>query len=220
MPRLFLGTYLAPKQKESLCSLFDGNDDLAERWQCRIRSVQPAKLHLTWMFLGEVEESLRERLIEAIAEALSGAPSPGTMVLDRLQVWFVKGAPRHLVLTPSGVASEFLNLIEHLRRQLIDFVAPDYRAQAKSRFRPHVTLMRFEKADKMADSMPIMRKAPDQHPFARSGSLRSKELESDAIRGMNDVLPLYLKLGDVELIESKSEKGVHSYHSLNIFPLS
>jgi len=220
MPRLFLGTYLAAEQKDSLCSLIDGNADLAKRWRCRIRCVQPAKLHLTWMFLGEVEKSSLENLIEAIQEALSGASSPGTMVLDRLQVWFVKGAPRHLVLTPSAVASEFLDLIEHLRRRLMDFVAPDYRAQAKGPFSPHVTLMRFEKADKMADGLPIMQKQPDRHPFARSGSLRSKELASDAIRGMKDIGPLYLKLGDVELIESKSEKGVHLYHSLKTFPLS
>jgi len=219
MSRLFLGTFLPDEVKARMTVVQGKNRELESRWKCKIRWVQPAKLHLTWLFLGKVDPARLAALEETLAGLKPQLRSPGQLVYDRLEVWFGRGLPRHLVLTPTQKSAEFVELVSHVRAKLIDFVADDFRQQAKDELRPHVTLMRFQKLDDERPKLPLISQdAP--HPFVDRKKLRIKELSTEAIEGMDNVLPIDHTIDRVDIISSNQEGNSHAYSIVKSFPLS
>jgi 2'-5' RNA ligase len=220
MSRLFLGTFLPEEDQQRLRVVQESNRDLDSRWNCRIRWVQPKKLHLTWMFLGDVEPRHVDDLKRALTEMKAGFISPGDIVYDRMEVWFGRDLPRHLVLTPSAVPPDFIRLVTLVRNKLLDFAGEDYRQQAKDKFRPHITLMRFQKLDDQDHRLPLESNSTGAHPFAEKRKLRMKELPAGAINGMSEILPIRQPLNSVALISSNQADNSHSYSIVKSLPLS
>jgi 2'-5' RNA ligase len=220
MSRLFLGTFLPEEDQARLRIVQQKNRELESRWNCRVRWVQPTKLHLTWLFLGDIEEARIAELEKGIEQIRPEFFSPGDLVYDRMEVWFGRDLPRHLVLTPSQMSDKLVRLVTLVRTKLIDFVAEDYRQQAKNQFRPHVTLMRFQKLSGEDPRLPLETKANGLHPFAERRKLRTKELPAGAIEGMADVLPIKHALDCLELISSNQAGSSHAYSIVKSFPLA
>jgi 2'-5' RNA ligase len=220
MSRLFLGTFLAEEDKKRLDAVQKANHDLDGRWHCRARWVQPAKLHLTWLFLGNVEESRVAKLEEAVEQSRSIVEGPLELVYDHMEVWFARGLPRHLVLASAQLPEKLVKSIEHLRKHLIDFVAEDYKAQARDQIRPHVTLVRFHKLNDERPRLPLEAESSGDHPFAHKRKLRVKELPAHSINGMEKLLPIRHLLENVALIASNQEEGTHAYSIVKLFPLA
>jgi 2'-5' RNA ligase len=219
MSRLFLGTFLAEEDKKRLDLVQKGNLDLDARWHCRARWVQPAKLHLTWLFLGNIEESRIAKLEEAVEQSRSSSQGPFELIYDHMEVWFARGLPRHLVLAPDQLPDKLLKSVEQLRKNLIDFVAEDYKAQAGDPFRPHVTLMRFHKLNDERPRLPLEALSSGDHPFADKRKLRVKKMPAHSINGMEKLLPIHHLIENVALIASNQEEGTHAYSIVKSFPL-
>jgi len=219
MSRLFLGTLLPEEVKARITLVQESNRELDARWKCRIRWVQPAKLHLTWLFLGEIDTNRLKALEEAMEGLQPGLVSPGQLIYDRLEVWFGRGLPRHLVLAPSQIPPEFEKLLTHVRTRLIDFVAEDFRQQAKDQIRPHVTLMRFQKLNDERHQLPVVPAANAPHPFVDRKKLRIKEISAEAIEGMVKVLPIHHEIDKVAIISSNQAGNSHAYSIVKSFRL-
>ncbi len=191
--RLFVGTFLTPEQQQALGSLKGHRDDLSRLWHRKLRFVNSLKLHMTWIFLGDVEEENLAAVTEALAEATTGRKR-SAIVYDGIDFWPSPGKPRQLVMTSRAVPDEMVALAGEIRRSLKPFAArPDDRA-----FRPHITLLRFDSA-------------PGAHARGRLSLPEDLHLER--------VLPLAHKIDDVSLIESHLGSGQDEYEVLKSFPL-
>jgi 2'-5' RNA ligase len=90
MVRLFVGTFLQAAERDQIAELPAQFPQLSQIINRKIRWVKPKKLHMTWLFLGEVEEALigtinqkLEKCVADFADAVrSGrdarAPKSGT----------------------------------------------------------------------------------------------------------------------------------------------
>lgn len=114
------------------------------------RWIDPARLHMTLAFLGEVAPEGMEAL-EAIGGGL-GTPC-GSFVLDRLELW---RGPGVLCLVPSEEPAPLIGLADELARRLrkADFPVE------KRAFRPHLTLARRAVTCPARD-LPPLRWQPD-----------------------------------------------------------
>jgi 2'-5' RNA ligase len=188
--RLFVGTFLAAEQQQMLERLKEHNQELSRLWGTRLRWVKAAKLHMTWVFLGDVGEQLIEQAACRLSSALSGY-KPGRISFNRAEFWPSPRKPRQLVLAVQPAPDEMLSLGNTLKDELADFIArPEER-----RFRPHVTLLRFDMMAKNASVGPL--KWPDK-------------LDEMGI------LPLELAVDRVDLVESRigsadEYKVLHSF---------
>jgi 2'-5' RNA ligase len=228
LKRLFLGTFLPEEEKLRLKEVREANENLAERFRAKVRWVKDQKLHLTWLFLGDLDEEAIERLQNKIALALdhyqpdnidSPAAETGKLLYDHLEIWFTHGLPRHLVLTPSAVAPQTLNLIEHVRKSCIDFVHADYQAQAGGNFRPHITLLRFEKDGAATPNLPFA-ETPGSHPLTPSRRVKARTLASDGLNKIASFLPMAHHLSTLAIIVSERDGSDHRYSILRSFDLT
>lgn len=191
--RLFVGSLLPPDRQEELGSLSRCNQELSTLWQRKLRWVNAIKLHMTWFFLGDVPTEQTGVLIEALSGLSSGAAA-AEISYDNIEIWPSIRKPRQLVLTPAKVPSCVEKLAKSIRSELRGFaVKPDDR-----KFRPHITLLRFDLADKGASNIPI---APPDWFLS--------ELK----------LPLIQTVDRVELIESNFT-GSGDYEVIKQFRLS
>ncbi len=191
--RLFVGSLLPPDQKEKLGNLSLHNQELSALWQRKLRWVKAMKLHMTWFFLGDVPTVRTGVLIDTLAGLCAGAAA-SEIAYENLEIWPSMRKPRQLVLTARKVPSAVEKLAESVRRDLRGFaVNPDER-----KFRPHITLLRFDLADKGANNKPIL--LPDRFVL---------DLK----------LPLIQTVDRVELIESNSA-GSGDYEVMKQFCLS
>jgi len=272
LKRLFLGTFLPDEDKLRLKEVQNANENLPERFRAKVRWVNDQKLHLTWLFLGNLEEDAIERLQQKIAFALEHyqsdevstavkgkvlaartsdfpasptgdflasptgdspaspagdllapptgyLPASGTILYDHLEIWFARGLPRHLVLTPSFVAPQTLRLIEHIRQNCTEFVHPDYQAQAGGDYRPHVTLLRFKKDGGNEASLPFV-ETPGSHPLTPSRRVKTRTLAPDGLNKIGSFLPISHHLSTLSIIESKRDGRGHGYSILRSFDLT
>ncbi|HEY9871394.1 MAG TPA: RNA 2',3'-cyclic phosphodiesterase [Candidatus Obscuribacterales bacterium] len=195
--RLFVGTFLSADQQKLLGELNRYGERLTAAWGCRLRWVKPAKLHMTWLFLGSVNPELisqiRARLGGIAAEHRSMA-----VAYDRLEFWPDARRPRQLVMTPAAVPEPVGPLAASVRSQLKEFTAkPDERA-----FRPHLTLLRFDRGSSSARAAGAPARLAVPEWLDTSG-----------------FLPLVHRIGEIALIESHLGKGADEYEMLACFPL-
>jgi 2'-5' RNA ligase len=194
MPRLFIGTFIAADQQERLGQLAAEDEKLSERWHRKLRWVKPKKLHLTWYFLGTVEEpaipEIRSRLHEAVQELKRTELS-----YESFEVWPSPKMPRQLVLTPPVVPDQVQEIVSAIRDSLKGLVPdPDYKS-----FKPHITLMRF---DRLAKNVP---KPPPIH--------LPEEFPPEGI------VPIVQKIDEVALIESHLGSRSDEYSAVFSVPL-
>ncbi len=130
--RLFIGTFL----DERFLSNIPFND-VKEIFGNDIKNIKKENIHITWAFLGNVDEGKLDNLIQII-ELHQEIFSNMTFSSRTLEYWPLRKTPRLIVL--SGILNrnpDLLKLITPIRNQICEV---DYRED----FIPHVTVARFK----------------------------------------------------------------------------
>lgn len=187
--RLFVGTFLRPDQQQKLGQLKEYDAQLSKLWERKVRLVNGKKLHLTWLFLGSVEETLVDEIGEKLA-AIAREVQPLSITYGGTEFWPSAKSARLLVLIPHMVAPEIYTLANRIKSALRQY---EYREE-KRIYKPHITLARLEPGKHKSLDM------PDWFPLAEQ-------------------LPVPHLLDRIELIESVPERGDDGYVSLRSFPL-
>lgn len=219
MPRLFVATYLSPEGVQRVQELARGNElpgdankPLSEKWNARVRWVTADKLHLTWLFLGDVVEELVGELTDALGESvaylasrshpgsLGGSPgslnSMAELVYDHFELWPSPRKARLGVIVPSSVPENIVELAQSISNNLSRFLTPEQREATRRQFKPHLTVMRLS---------PSTRKGG-----AHSGQFKPR-ISMDGIIVPPRVFPIHQSIDRVELIESDMGKKVQGY---------
>jgi 2'-5' RNA ligase len=102
--------------------------------------IRPEHMHLTLVFLGEVEQAHTPAVIDAMGEDLENA-EPFPMVFAGLGLFPAHGAPRVLWLGVSTGATEAIEL----RRRVAERLSPTGVTIEERAFHPHLTLARWRK---------------------------------------------------------------------------
>lgn len=187
--RLFVGSYLSCAQQEALGHISERKNELEKQWHCRTRVIKPVKLHLTWLFLGDVEGKLDE-IKDKIQSTVSNF-NKLSINFDQVEFWPSAKRPRMVVLTPSVIPDSVKEIAAEMERQLKPYVSkPGHRE-----YRPHITLARLERETFKAHAVEL----PDW--------LISK------------CVPLTQQIEKIELIESELGRGGDEYESLQSFQL-
>lgn len=232
MPRLFVATYLNSDGVKRLQELGRANDHISEKWSMRARWVSPDKLHLTWLFLGEVEDESVDDVSECIGEAVgnfgsrawnSGLDSNNSIstsdnsisastsgsvsvAYDHFDLWPSARKARLGVIVPSTVAPEIAELASAISKSLSKFLTVEQRQANDRPFKPHLTVLRL---------------APSRRHGAHSGQGghlahgqpghgRPRAAIEDVIVPAS-VFPIHQDIDRVELIESDMGKKVQGY---------
>jgi 2'-5' RNA ligase len=101
--RAFLAVELSSGLRAELAALQQGSKQSIEqemKRDMRISWVQPAKMHLTIKFLGDMDEQVIDPLLGAIEQAIGSQPSMNAP-LERLGVFPRQHSPRVLWIGPS-----------------------------------------------------------------------------------------------------------------------
>ena len=134
--RLFVAVDLPAGVKEGLAAAVG---QLRGLLPAGVRWVNPAGIHLTLKFLGEVDGGLAEPLLAALQREMAGVDkTPFPLHLDGLDVFPNRREPRVIW---AGVGGDLVTLSEIQRR--VETAAADLGlARERREFRPHLTLGR------------------------------------------------------------------------------
>lgn len=132
--RLFIGTFLTEAQQASLnCNLTGRlNRDL------KVRAVRTDKLHLTWLFLGDMSSEQEYEVTEGLKNCLADQRT-FALTYTRFQLFPSSRNPRLIALTPEEESIAAAKLHHRIHETLSSFC----RKNERSTFRPHITVMRF-----------------------------------------------------------------------------
>ncbi len=191
------------------------NEHLSALWRSRLKWVKESKLHLTWLFLGDMQNERITELSQRISQLIESRNQQieSALIYDCLELWGRRGAPRNLVLTPQDADQSFLNFVKIARKELSEFASTEVVHQANTDWKPHITLLRLPDATK---TLPAITKISSNKSHRSS---KGKELPASIITGLADLLPLNHAIDSVSLIESKEEDGSHKYNALETFLL-
>ncbi|PZM77614.1 MAG: RNA 2',3'-cyclic phosphodiesterase [Candidatus Melainabacteria bacterium] len=204
MTRLFVGTFLNAEHAALVEELKHMNSQLSQCWQIKARFVPIPKLHLTWLFIGDVEQSRMEDVKKDLQSALAEWKKLGNrsfqIQYDQIEVWPSLKAPRVLVLESTTECLQAESLNKTITEGLSKYLEKSDKVQRFKRFRPHLTVCRFSPDHKQRDAGNVKR------------SLSDFEIP--------DVLfPLTHEISTVSLIESDLNAGPNGYSSILDFAL-
>jgi 2'-5' RNA ligase len=103
-----------------------------------LKWIRPERMHLTLVFLGEIEEAHAPAVIDAMGEAIDEA-EPFPIVFAGLGLFLARGTPRVLWLGVSTGATEAIEL----RRRVAERLLPTGVTIEERAFHPHLTLARW-----------------------------------------------------------------------------
>ena len=106
-----------------------------------LRWVRPDQMHLTLVFLGEIEEARAAAIIGAMDKNIDEVP-PFTIAFAGLGVFPSHGAPRVLWIGLSAGAREAIEL----QRRIVDRLSRAGVTLEERAFHPHLTLARWRQA--------------------------------------------------------------------------
>ncbi len=132
--RAFIALAISSSAKSALANVMQR---LAEQAPTGVRWVDPAGMHLTLKFLGNVEPGLVDGIIEAMARPAAGA-SPFSIHLSGLGVFPNERRPRVLWAGVEGG----LDALRELREQIEEAVSGLGFPRERRPFSPHLTLGR------------------------------------------------------------------------------
>ncbi|HIA50958.1 MAG TPA: RNA 2',3'-cyclic phosphodiesterase [Candidatus Melainabacteria bacterium] len=205
MARLFVGTFLGADRAALFEQLKQRNSQLSQRWRLKARFVPLPKLHLTWLFIGDVErrriEEVKLDLQSTVAEWKKQNNRSFQIQYDKIEVWSSLKAPRVLVLESTADCPEAESLNNEISKGLSKYLEKSEKVQRFKRFRPHLTVCRF---------------SPD-HNEREAGKV--KRLLSDFIVP-EDFFPLAHEISAVSLIESDLNAGPNGYSSIQDIALN
>lgn len=134
--RLFVGTMLPQAAKDSLekCQ----KQFYAQHQVDRLRVVRAEKLHLTWMFLGDIESVAEAEIRTALAQT-TNLFAPVWIDFSKAALFPQKNRALAIALTAESLNKKFQVFADSLRLAL----APYCPKLENNSFRPHITLFRF-----------------------------------------------------------------------------
>ena len=141
--RLFLAVELPREIKEALDRIVT---DVRGAGIRGLRAVNPEGIHLTLKFLGEVERSRIEHIVDEVRR-VARAHQPFTLELEGLGGFPSRGAPRALWVGVTGDTEPMLAL----QRELEEALEPLGFSKERREFRPHLTFARVSERAPSAD---------------------------------------------------------------------
>lgn len=178
--RVFIGTFLSSEQQQSLAELKALHPNLPELWHMKLRWVKAKKLHLTWLFIGNIDEAALLAIKNKLGEIVSHHRYM-TLSYEHGEFWPSPKKARQLVLVPQVISQEAMALFKSISSELSNFVTKHDEQQ----FRPHITLLRLEHF-RYDFSMTMPRCLPEVTDLSK----------------LERYLPLVQKIDSVSLIES------------------
>ncbi|MBA3856983.1 MAG: hypothetical protein C0507_08765 [Cyanobacteria bacterium PR.3.49] len=196
--RLFVGTFLDAQSASAVANFKSLNPDLSQKWQLKARFVPLPKLHLTWLFLGDVEQDLLENVKTDLEETIrvwkeSENGSAFEISYDSLVVWSSLKSPRVLVLESTGACPPATSLNQAINIGLGNYLDKSDKMERFDRFRPHLTICRFS-------------------PDSRMKTKTRRNL--DDVQTAENLFPLPHRIDTVSLIESDLKSGPNGYSSI------
>lgn len=137
MDRERVRTFIAVELPDSIKVEVENLEASLMKSRADVKWVNPANIHITLKFLGEIALERVAVAQEGVRDALDGL-SPFTLSLGRLGAFPDLGRPRVLWLDISNGRDELLNLQEEVERSLI---AQKFVREATT-FSPHLTIGR------------------------------------------------------------------------------
>jgi 2'-5' RNA ligase len=211
MARLFLATLLIEANISSLQVVKERLTELEVINPERLRWTTDSKLHLTWLFFGNLDQS---QLIE-LQNTLNDFPGrigkvskTAELSLDRAEIWHSDNIPKHLVLTPSAIPNEFNELAAMIRDSFLPFVDDNFKRQAQRAPRPHVTIAHFKKHNAV-ELQSTSGPPSDNHPLQNGDPSLVGLLLPIAFAN-----PLPLILNSLALVESSNDGGTNRYRTI------
>lgn len=196
--RLFVGTFIDAEPALVVSNLKQMNSALSGGWHLKARFVPLPKLHLTWLFLGDVEldliESVKSDLKNTIEKWKENKNQSFQIDYDQIEVWPSLKLPRVLVLESTKDCKQAETLNSAITEGLGKYCEKS-EAERFKRFRPHLTICRF---------------SPDAN---QKGAGRAKRSLS-YFETPEDLFPLTHKIETVSLIESDLNAGPNGYASI------
>jgi len=169
--RLFFGSYINPdkilckQEMESLQSQFD----------FPLKLVASEKIHLTWKFLGNVEESRLEDLRCCLKKIVQDI-QPLFFEFNKVSIWPSYKKPGVLVLEARDINGNSVELYKKLTLSLENTgIKID-----KKPFKPHVTIVRFKRTDKCQKPIDICIK-PKQIKIDNIHLIQSQTLSTGSV---------------------------------------
>ncbi|MBX9666558.1 MAG: hypothetical protein K2X93_03020 [Candidatus Obscuribacterales bacterium] len=201
MPRLFVGTFLPEDGQASIQTLARDNGNLNESWNTKLRWVGSSKLHMTWIFLGDINDSLIPDVSAKLGKAVDKCRSENRLALsyDSFELWPNERRARLGVVTPSLVPPHVHSIDKALKEELLEFLPEDLRQHEKPVFQPHITVVRFPHQK---------RKEKASGPTARI---------SEVVIAPS-VFPITHSIDQIALIESDLGKS-QGYEAISVFNL-
>lgn len=207
MPRLFVGTLLPHEEQLHLSGLKKANEDIEEKWQCRVRWVAPSKMHLTWLFIGHVEDEavaeIKSTLSITVADWMKRSTNAAIeLTYNKIEAWASEKRPRVMVATPEDVPETVYSLSDAIKDALLPLCPSDNVDRHESKFKPHITVARFQPVSK-------------RHKH-RVGSISLAQLKI-----ADHIFPVEHGINAVTLFESLPDrnKDYQSLTEINLTPL-
>ena len=134
-----------------------------------LKWIRPEHMHLTLVFLGEIEEAKAPAIIRAMGDDIDEA-GPFAIVFGGIGMFPPRRAPRVLWLGLSRGANEAFAL----QRRVVERLSPTGVAIEERPFHPHLTLARWRDS-RQADRRPV---AAAESSSRRSGSAPTRRTDS------------------------------------------
>jgi 2'-5' RNA ligase len=158
-------------------------------WNCQLRWVQPQKLHITWLFLGDCDEA-QESAIRTTLEGRCPHLESGEIHYSKMDFIGPKNRPNAMVLHATKIPDQYTQFAASLRNELGKFCKRD----EDLGFLPHITMFRLPR---------------DHH-----GQIHIKEELNPS-----SYLPYIQTIDKISLIESHYGRGRSDYQELSTFKL-
>ncbi len=155
MPRLFVGSFLQGPEAERISAITKARASQissgflpGKTIEFKIRALPKEKLHMTWLFLGEVNSIAVEELTRQFASTLTQlkqklSRSTFELSYDHLSLWPSEDKARVVVLRPSMPPPEVSLIDSVIRAALSTFQENE---EVYPQFNPHLTLFRVSPA--------------------------------------------------------------------------
>jgi len=200
MPKLFIATFLTQQDQQKLAVLPGENEHLESLWDRKLRWVRPVNMHITWLFLGAVDQKLVSKvgstLHKIIYERSKIDDDRGEVVMDfaKLSTYPNSRKTRVIVIENHPIPKKVESLARAIRTGLIPFYTEQTEKEHNQEFRPHITLIRLDRrvetpAEKLAFHRVEMR------------------IDPSAINSLDELLPIQLAVENVCLVESDDKGG-------------